>query len=412
MAIKTVLALFLSLLASVCASGQNMHSYTVQRGESMEAIAAMFNVSIDELKQANLDMEEFYTGLEISVPIGETTLNAAPQNALDASMKEFDAFMNKYTEYLQECVDAENLLKAGDYKKAQKRYQQILSKYQNDFVCDHAMYGNALCSYNQGKWKNAIKELSAVADNAECHNSHREHCRELLKKAQKKRQQQLDKRANLWGNILLSAAAVGTAVAAASAQNKTSSYSNSGYNYQSISAHNKSVDEIMIEADAYAKKGVAEMQFNYDMMRVSANEFGKRAVAEIEFNMKQEEIAVKQNFIKNYRSIYGKDPSDQEIFDNYNNYVAMKANSIRASQQASSGLIDDKSNDGASSSSSRRTEKYCHVCKGDGKCIACHGSGYSTDNAFGTGVNYSKKCSVCGGHKVCNICHGEGEIYK
>ena len=47
-------------------------------------------------------------------------------------------------------------------------------------------------------------------------------------------------------------------------------------------------------------------------------------------------------------------------------------------------------------------------CKGSGKCISCHGSGYRTDNSFGTGVNYNKKCGVCGGHGKCDLCNGTG----
>lgn len=54
------------------------------------------------------------------------------------------------------------------------------------------------------------------------------------------------------------------------------------------------------------------------------------------------------------------------------------------------------------------SDRICGTCKGDGKCISCHGSGYRTDNLFGTGVDYSKKCGVCGGNGRCNSCRGTG----
>lgn len=61
-----------------------------------------------------------------------------------------------------------------------------------------------------------------------------------------------------------------------------------------------------------------------------------------------------------------------------------------------------------SSSSSKKHNSICMTCKGSGKCIGCHGSGFRTDNAFGTGVDYSKKCGVCGGRGICNPCKGSG----
>lgn len=51
----------------------------------------------------------------------------------------------------------------------------------------------------------------------------------------------------------------------------------------------------------------------------------------------------------------------------------------------------------------------CLTCKGDGKCIGCHGTGYATDNLFGNGIDYSKTCSVCDGKKICTSCGGTGK---
>lgn len=51
----------------------------------------------------------------------------------------------------------------------------------------------------------------------------------------------------------------------------------------------------------------------------------------------------------------------------------------------------------------------CPVCHGDKKCISCHGTGYRTDNAFGTGVDTSHVCGVCNGQKICTSCGGTGK---
>jgi len=54
------------------------------------------------------------------------------------------------------------------------------------------------------------------------------------------------------------------------------------------------------------------------------------------------------------------------------------------------------------------SRKVCSSCKGDGKCIGCHGSGYRTDNMFGNGTDYGHKCGVCGGNGTCSVCKGAG----
>lgn len=72
--------------------------------------------------------------------------------------------------------------------------------------------------------------------------------------------------------------------------------------------------------------------------------------------------------------------------------------------------VDVSSTNSESIGSSNRNSsgKVCRSCKGDGKCIGCHGSGYRTDNQFGTGVDYSHKCGVCGGNGICSVCNGIG----
>lgn len=57
---------------------------------------------------------------------------------------------------------------------------------------------------------------------------------------------------------------------------------------------------------------------------------------------------------------------------------------------------------------SSTTRKVCRTCKGDGKCLSCHGDGIRTDNQFGTGQDPRYKCGVCGGDGICNICKGTG----
>lgn len=97
-----------------------------------------------------------------------------------------------------------------------------------------------------------------------------------------------------------------------------------------------------------------------------------------------------------------------------NMYVQNKAQKMQQSRgksvSVSNNSSDSYSNEdsGYSVPHSTSSKKICRTCKGDGKCMGCHGTGYRTDNHFGTGVDYSNKCGVCGGNGICNICGGSG----
>lgn len=92
---------------------------------------------------------------------------------------------------------------------------------------------------------------------------------------------------------------------------------------------------------------------------------------------------------------------------------AKNSNTVNSGRVSTHSSYSNTSSDETSligqSSSSHDSRKICRTCKGDGKCIGCHGSGYRTDNSFGTGVDYGHECGVCGGDGKCNICGGEGK---
>ena len=69
--------ILLDLFAIFNVWGQNIKKHIVLRGETLESIAQDYNLSLTELRKANIDMEVFYTGLEINVPSKKST---APSN--------------------------------------------------------------------------------------------------------------------------------------------------------------------------------------------------------------------------------------------------------------------------------------------------------------------------------------------
>lgn len=232
--------IFLSLSAIIQVHGQEIKKHVVQRGETLESIANDYNLSPNELHNANNDMEIFYTGLEINVPIKKTMIAST---GTKQSSNSDEQFLKTLAAYWDDCEIANKLFEAHNYSKAQKQYRQTIKKYKGILPCEDALYGNALCSYNREKWKSAIEDLNMVINNEECSVGQRAHCERLLAKTQLYRDQQLENRSNFWGGLFMTAATVGTSIALASSQPKQSSYnSSSGTTSSSVGTSYSSED--------------------------------------------------------------------------------------------------------------------------------------------------------------------------
>lgn len=229
--------ILLSLSTIIQVHGQEIKKHVVQRGETLESIAKDYNLSPNELHNANNDMEIFYTGLEINVPIKKTMIAST---GTKQSSNSDEQFLKTLAAYWDDCEIANKLFETHNYSKAQKQYQQTIKKYKGILPCEDALYGNALCSYNREKWKSAIEDLNMVINNEECSQGQRDHCKRLLAKAQSYRDQQLENRSNFWGGLFMTAATVGVAFMNAKSETKptagTLSSSTSTTNYSDDSS--------------------------------------------------------------------------------------------------------------------------------------------------------------------------------
>ena len=229
--------ILLSLSTIIQVHGQEIKKHVVQRGETLESIAKDYNLSPNELHNANNDMEIFYTGLEINVPIKKTLIASTGTKQSSNSDEQFLKTLAAYWDYYE---IANKLFETHNYSKAQKQYQQTIKKYKGILPCEDALYGNALCSYNREKWKSAIEDLNMVINNEECSQGQRDHCKRLLAKAQSYRDQQLENRSNFWGGLFMTAATVGVAYMNAKSETKptagTLSSSTSTTNYSDDSS--------------------------------------------------------------------------------------------------------------------------------------------------------------------------------
>ena len=103
--------LLLSILFPFDGQGQEMRSYVVQRGETIESIAQEHDITVEELKSANQDMELFYTGLVIYIPV--KAIQTSSTNSVETVGNYLKGTFNSYK---NECNAAEQLFKVRNYK--------------------------------------------------------------------------------------------------------------------------------------------------------------------------------------------------------------------------------------------------------------------------------------------------------
>lgn len=380
------------LLAIMPVKSQNLKTYVVQRGETIDWIAEKFNVSAEELKAVNIGLESFYTGLQINIPLQESQ-----SHHVSAGMSESDTqFMENLCKYMSDCDMADSMFEAKEYKKAQKQYKYVIEKYRNVLPCEDAVYAYALCSYNRKKWKSAIEDLSAVVINEICSEAQREHCKELLEKAREYREQQLEKRSNIIGNIFMAAASVSA--------NVLSAYNNKNWNSAPTMSSGQSIGSM------------SNSQYS-SYVNTSLNNIARNSILQVQQQWKQEEQQVKNNYIAIYRQINGRDPNEQEIQAAYDSFVQIKVNAYRSTLEASSFEDGNNGNDKKQDTSKDNTKKIlgyqCTVCRDTGICSTCNGSGWQDGFAdihdhYGAGIN-KIPCANCSdsrskGNGVCRFC--------
>lgn len=205
------------LFAISCVRGQELAKHLVQRGETIEYIAWLYGLSTDDVKEANPGMDSFYTGVTLDIPLYKMNVGSNVASVANAISN------GRFRAYRNDCVAADQLFEREDYKKAQRLYEQIISEYRSELPCSDAIYSNALCSYNRGKWKRAIEDLEVVVNDENCSNAQRDHCKQLMEKACRYREEQLENRTIFWSGLITDAAVVGTSVAMAASQSGASS---------------------------------------------------------------------------------------------------------------------------------------------------------------------------------------------
>lgn len=347
--------------------------HTVQRGETIESIASRYGVNPEVLLESN-SLDRIYVGCTLAVDLPD---NPVVSQDLALSMLSLEE------ETLAR--EAEMYFENGSYGKAVKSYNKLLKKYPRAAY----YYNRGLAHYNNNKFRQASNDLSKALSMGDATEDMQENGPEILEDARKRHAAWSEEQGQLWAGAILGVAAAGLGTWAAIESSKTQKLASTPTTYSSYAS-----------SSGYSSTPVADAVENMDMSQVM-----NQLLVKTEMDVRNEEL----NFKNNYRMDcmrMGYTPSEDEVNKAYYSYLSAKYGQNTGSSSSS------KSDAGNTKNVNDKitTSNLCMTCEGDGKCIGCHGSGYRTDNMFGTGVDYSKTCGVCNGKKICTPCKGTGRI--
>ena len=328
--------------------------HIVQRGETIESMAEMYDVSVEMLKRVNDDMDTFYTGMEVMIPVDKKFLCLRSEENGEAILKDL-------ADYLAGFHKATRIFNAGDYKKASKAYYSNMHKYGKNFSCEETYFAMAMCDYNRKRWSSAIDGFTSVIGIDGCSDELRDYSIRLRDEAERQREARRERTASIFGGILQAAAEVGTAYMVASQS------ASSPYGGMTAMSQGKSLGSMSdAEFSAYINSSLAQIA-NISVMQVQQR-------------WAQEEMQFKSGYVANYRRMHGCDPSTEEVQSAYNDYMQTKVNAYNTARKVSSGMYDKELgiSDSKTSNNSKRTVfgYKCTVCRDTHICQTCNGSGW------------------------------------
>ena len=394
-----LITLFPSMQAVAQDANNNIFTYIIQRGEDIETVAARHGTTADELRKRNPGLDVFFSGMEIKVPKAAASGNISygmPPHAGNAHASAIR--LTATSPHGKLLAEAQKEQTDGNYKKAAKLYSKIIENHKGG--TDWNIYlARGYCQYQRGKYKSAIEDIEAVLNDEQCSGSDRDMVSGFLEDAQAKREEQLSRRGELWGEIIGTTALIGANVYAAS---------------QSAKAQGNSAGTWTV-AQRKNLGSMSDTEFNA-YINQSMQQIWQQTQLQVKTQFAQEKAQVDNNFIQTYRQLNGRDPSEWEIQQNYNSYMQTRINAANAVSEASAYSNSDfGENQNGSSSGTPETTITKH------ECSMCHGTGrigkeFNPPSYDGNPDNTKVKCEECGGiflkssghaHVPCPVCHGK-----
>ena len=300
---------FFCLIATTVLAQQTTH--IVGKGETPVTIAEKYQITVEELRQSNPLVKNFYAGMKINLP-------AKSKRLLEASSNNYTS--NTPTRAASAYIrNAEKHLANDEYKKAIKELDQSIEE-QPSF---QAYWLRGLSYYNLGKWNKAITDLRAVMTDANGNQSIRSEAEQLYANASQNLEEKREKRNQFWGEVL---ATVGVAAMQAGQQ--------AMYNEQMKSIQTSSQTQFNNTEPAFDLQRIwseAAIQTQMDNARFNADL--QRIWNEAAIHTQQQMQAEFDQFNAQHIQLYGKEATWEE-------FIQAKAEVAKMTSE-----IDNTSND-------------------------------------------------------------------
>lgn len=188
--------LWVSLLLICCVHAQQM-KHTVQRGETFASIARKYDISEQQLRDANPYNKNLYVGIRLLIPVVGKNSSSTPFGAgknLSASARVAQAYMDNARVYYYD----------GKYAKAIKEIDKALAEYNS--VDAYLLRGK--CYLMGDKYKKACNDFAVVMESPEATASQIQEATDLNQSSAEKWEEKANARAQFWGSLAMDALAI------------------------------------------------------------------------------------------------------------------------------------------------------------------------------------------------------------
>lgn len=388
-----------SLLDEVVEKGGRIVMHEVQRGETWESIADLYDMTEYEILCMNPWFDVCSTGLILDIPV-----------LLSEEKLTERLIVSKNTHYAR----ADELYASGKYSAAIKAYTALINSSQSTLL---AYYKRGCAYFKQDKYKKAMNDFGHVLrhDGGNIYTNAEENYNKALKQVQKQR----EARARAWGNILQ--AGLQAANAYLSAQQQSNMYRQSGggmYGNVGVGSY-AGLDP---GSEAYMQRVQANFDniMNNNMMQLQqyTNNVYQSVPLVMEQAVQQQNQMAQQCHDLWVRNTLGREPTTEEDQQWWTSYYA----SMSQAWQDVNSSVSSTTNNGRTNIGSdvvqkvkdynaeRYGDKQCNMCRGQKLCQTCNGTRYYF---YGGKRLECPNCYLENGRRtgLCRTCFGTGTVY-
>ncbi len=352
----------LFILSCVCLLSSAQTQHVVRRGETPQSIANKYNITVDQLFDANPATRGYiHVGLPLSIPqkeapqsviSSESNTNLQPEKTntsdliadLDKSLKELSNYLENQKIINHYWEQASSAFEREDYIEAERYYSKVIELNSKDA---DAYFNIGACFYNRGKYKQA-RENFYTSYTLYPNGDSKERARELYIESE---QLQREKTQRAWSVAAgLALAVAGTAVAVSETKQMSSAQQPYGYNpvYQSTyssmpntfsSSQYPETAALQAYSNQLLESSMREINKTNELSLITSSVLMENGV---EPSSIDDQSKLQASFVNKYKQSYGINPSQQEIQKFFYDYRLMKYGVVVNSSDEDENGTDDQ----------------------------------------------------------------------